>query len=90
VPTVAEAGAPGYELQAAGGIFAPAGTPKPILDRLYRESESVIRAPDMMAWTVANGSEVGTASPAEFITMIKQDYARYGALVKKLGIRPGE
>lgn len=90
VPTVAESGAPGYELQAAGGIFAPAGTPQPILDRLYRESESVVRSPDMTAWTVANGSEVGTASPQEFMAVIKRDYDRYGKLVKKLAIRADE
>jgi tripartite-type tricarboxylate transporter receptor subunit TctC len=90
VPTVAEAGAPGYELQATGGLFAPAATPKPILDKLYRASESTIRSPEMMAWTVANGSEVGTATPQEFMTMIRQDHARYGVLVKKLGIRAGE
>ena len=71
-------------------MFAPAATPKPILDKLYRASESTIRSPDMMAWTVANGSEVGTATPQEFMTLIRQDHARYGVLVKKLGIHAGE
>jgi tripartite-type tricarboxylate transporter receptor subunit TctC len=90
VPTVAESGAPGYELQAAGGLFAPAGTPKNIVDRLYRQSESVIRSPDMTAWTEANGSEVVAGSPQEFMAVIKRDYDRYGKLVKKLAIRADE
>jgi tripartite-type tricarboxylate transporter receptor subunit TctC len=81
VPTVAESGAPGYELQAAGGLFAPAATPKNIIDRLYRQSEIVIRTPDMTAWTEANGSEVVAGSPQEFMAVIKRDYDRYGKLV---------
>jgi tripartite-type tricarboxylate transporter receptor subunit TctC len=90
VPTVAESGAPGYELQAAGGLFAPASTPRDIVDRLYRQSESIIRSRDMTAWTEANGSEVVGGSPQEFMAVIKRDYDRYGKLVKKLGIRADE
>lgn len=90
VPTVAESGALGYELQAAGGLFAPAGTPKNILDRLYQQSESVIRSAAMTAWTEANGSEVVAGSPQEFMAVIKRDYERYGKLVKKLAIRADE
>jgi tripartite-type tricarboxylate transporter receptor subunit TctC len=89
-PTVAEFGFGGYEVQAAGGLVAPAGTPKSIIERLYRECLKVIRSPDMTAWTEANGSEVVAQSPEAFMARIRQDYESYGKLVKRLNIRAGE
>ena len=79
-------------LRVAGGrgLFAPAGTPKNIVDRLYRQSESIIRSRDMTGLTEANGSEVVAGSPQEFMAVIKRDYDRYGKVVKKLRIRADE
>jgi len=89
-PTVAESGFPGYEVQAAGGLFVPAGTPKAVIDRLYREILAVIKSPEMVAWTEAAGSEVVAAPPEVFTARLKADSEFYGKLIKRLGIRAGE
>lgn len=86
-PTVAEQGFAGYEVQAAGGLFVPAGTSKAIIDQLYRALLEVFKSPEMLAWTEAAGSEVVAAPPEVFTARLAADSEFYGKLVKRLGIR---
>lgn len=89
-PTLAESGMPGYEVQAAGGLVAPAGTPPGVIDRLYKASLDAMKTPALIAWTEANGSEIVAASPDAFMTRIKRDYEAYGKIVQRLGLRAND
>ena len=88
VPAIAEAGFPGYELVAFGGLVAPAGTPREIRARLHAALARSMTPAVRERWA-ANGVEIaGSESPDQFTAFIRQETARYGRLVKDLGIKP--
>ena len=88
VPTVAEQGYPGFEAALWLGIMAPAGTPKPVVDRLHRELVAIVATPEFKAAMDANGAEpISSASPDEFTTMLRGETDRYTKLVKGIGIK---
>ena len=88
VPTVAEQGYAGFEAALWLGVFAPAGTPKPVVDRLYREIAALVATPEFKAAMDANGAEaLASASPEQFTTMLRGEVDRYTKIVKKLGIK---
>jgi tripartite-type tricarboxylate transporter receptor subunit TctC len=88
VPTVAEAGVPGYEFQAWFGIVAPAATPAPILDRLNAEFNRVLSAADVRDRLLNEGGmqPVG-GSAAQFAALIAREKEHWGKLVKETGAR---
>jgi len=87
VPTVAEAGVPGYEATIWLGIMAPAGTPKAVIDRLNAEVTKVVSQPDVKkAWN-EQGAEPLTMSPAEFEKYLNADIAKWAKIVKISGAR---
>jgi tripartite-type tricarboxylate transporter receptor subunit TctC len=86
IPTIAEAGVPGFESANWYGYSAPAKTPKPIMDRLYREFAAVIKSPEISQKLVAQGNDVVASTPAEFAKQIEADRKRWGSLGRKLGI----
>ena len=82
VPTIAEQGLPGFELAGWMGLFVPAGTPRPIIDRLYRESKIAIEAPDL-ASRLANLALTPVAStPAEFDRVYKADREKFERIIR--------
>lgn len=83
-PTVAEAGVPGYEFRAWVGVFAPAGTPKAIVDRLNAEIKKALESPDIKL----DAFEPWYMTPEQTAVRIKSDYDKYGRLVKLVGIKP--
>lgn len=86
-PTIAEAGVPGYEMSPWIGVFAPAGTPRPIIDRLHAEITRVLRMPDI-AQSLSNQSlEPLFESTNEFNTRIRADYEKYGKLIQLAGAK---
>jgi tripartite-type tricarboxylate transporter receptor subunit TctC len=87
VPTVKEAMANGFELNAWIGIVAPAGTPQEIVTRLNAEIVRILRDPAMRERIGGDGSEVLTTTPEEFAALIKADVAQWAEIVKKAGIR---
>ena len=87
LPTVAAAGLPGYEYVSMHGIFAPAGTPAPIIARLNREIVQYINGADAKERILKAGAEVAGGTPAEFAATIKSDMARMGKVIKDAGIR---
>lgn len=87
VPTVAATGLPGYEAATIYGLFAPAKTPQPIIDRLNQESVRALQAADLKSRMLASGSEVVGSTSAEFIAVIKADIAKMSKVIKEAGIR---
>jgi tripartite-type tricarboxylate transporter receptor subunit TctC len=69
------------------GVLAPAGTPKPIIDRLNKELVSIVATPDFKTMMENNGAEPISNSPDQFATMIKSEVERYTKVVKAIGIK---
>ncbi|MGE5093847.1 MAG: tripartite tricarboxylate transporter substrate binding protein [Betaproteobacteria bacterium] len=87
VPTAAEAGLPNYEVTTWYGILAPAGTPRPIVNKLNAEIVRVMRAPDLQERFAATGTEPRTSTPEEFADFIKQEIAKWGKVVRQAGLK---
>ena len=87
VPTVAEAGLPGFEYTAWNGNFAPARTPRAIVLKLNGDIRTALAAPDVVQRLSNLGSEPAGGTPEEFAAYLKQDYARWSAVVKAAGIK---
>ncbi len=87
VPTVAEAGLPGYEAGSWNGIVAPARTSHAIVTLLNREIVKMLKAPDTMEWFSSQGSDPGGSTPDEFARFIKSEIEKWSRVVKTVGIR---
>jgi tripartite-type tricarboxylate transporter receptor subunit TctC len=87
VPTIAESGLSGYEYQGWVGITAPAGTPRPIIDRLYREISAITGSAEGRAWFAEFGAEPGNDPPDDVLAAIRAEHAKWGAIIRDAGIR---
>jgi len=87
VPTVAEAGLPGFEYVAWNGNFAPAGTPTALVNRLSADIRRALAAPDVVQRLASLGSEPGGNTPAEFAAYVKADHARWARVVQTVGLK---
>jgi tripartite-type tricarboxylate transporter receptor subunit TctC len=87
VPTIAESGYPGYEATNWYAYLAPAGTPKPILDRLHRELVQALTAPDVRAQLDKQGVEAKPGTPEELRKYMEREYATWGRVVKEANIQ---
>ncbi len=85
VPTLAEAGLAGYEISSWQAVFAPAGTPRAIVDRLHAEIAKILRMPDIAKRLGDMGLELSGMPPAELAALIKADLPRLGKVVKDSG-----
>ncbi|BCN40430.1 MFS transporter [Alicycliphilus denitrificans] len=85
VPTIAEAGVPGYEAMSWFGMFAPAATPKPVLDKLNAALVKVLNQPDVKKKIAEQGGDVVAETPAQFAAFIKAESAKWGKVVKESG-----
>src|SRR2546423_2566656 len=86
VPTIVEQGFRGLELTGWLGMFAPAGTPAPIVDRLNSELTTILRRPEIVERFRDGGSDVTTTTPREFAELIRNDYRRWAEIISRLGI----
>lgn len=86
VPTMAEAGLPGYEIVSWQAIFAPAGTPMPIVNKLATEIGKILHQPDMKARLASMGVEPSGAGPAELASFQKSEVAKWAQLIKSANI----
>jgi tripartite-type tricarboxylate transporter receptor subunit TctC len=82
---MAESGLAGYELGSWQAVFAPAGTPRPVIDRLYAEIEKILKSPDMARRLGELGLDVSAMPPAELGALVRSDMARLGKIVKDSG-----
>ena len=87
VPTIAEAGVPGYEATQWYGVLAPAGTPRPIVTRLNQEIIKALQTPQMKERLAADGAEPFPSTPEEFSAFIKEEIARWAPVIKAADIR---
>ena len=88
VPTIAEAGVPGYETTIWLGIMAPAGTPKAIVDKLNAEVNKAIDRPDVKAAWDKQGAVPMVMTPAEFDAYLRKDIEKWAQVVKAAGFAP--
>jgi tripartite-type tricarboxylate transporter receptor subunit TctC len=88
VPTIDEAGVPGYECANWIGLVAPAGTPAPIIARLHAELTAVQDSPEAKKSFVGEGAEVVRMSSAEFGQFIASELKKWGKVVKDAGMKP--
>ena len=85
VPTIAEAGLPGYSMDAWIGSFAPAKTPKAIVDRLHDEFNKILKRPEFGKLMADQGVEPWPATQQEFVAQMKSDYEKYQKVFKIIG-----
>jgi tripartite-type tricarboxylate transporter receptor subunit TctC len=88
IPTIAEQGMPGYAALQWFGVFAPAGTPQPIVDRLQREIAKGLSQPQTKQRLAHQGAEPGGNTPAEFAAFLKQETEKWTAVAKAAKITP--
>ncbi len=82
VPTIAEAGVPGYEVVGWYGLAAPAGTPQPVVAKIHSDFAAVLHAPDLRDKLAAEGAEAVGSKPEEFGAFIKSEIEKWGKVVK--------
>ena len=90
IPTMREAGVPGYDEAGSDlwfGAFAPAGTPKPIVDRLHAELVKALATPEVSERIRAQAYDTWTLSPEEFAAFLRTDHAKWGKVVKLAGAK---
>jgi tripartite-type tricarboxylate transporter receptor subunit TctC len=87
VPTSAEAGLPGFESGLNYGLLAPAGTPRPIIDRLNRALRAGVDTPEVRMRIDADGGDPMPSTPEEYTKDIEQEDQRWGALIRKLNLK---
>jgi len=88
VPTMAEAGLPGYETSTWGGLLAPAGTPKPVVARLAAETTRILALPDVKQRLTDAGVEPVGGTPEQFSAFITQEMGKWAKVAKEAGIQP--
>lgn len=87
VPTIAQAGLPGYEVESWFGVFAPAGTPKLLIDRLHAELVKALAMPDVRQKLEEQGADIVGSSPEQFAAHVKREIAKWAKVVKASGAR---
>jgi tripartite-type tricarboxylate transporter receptor subunit TctC len=87
VPTIAEAGVPGYEMSPWIGVFAPAGTARPVIERLNAEINKALKLPDVAQSLSGQALDPWTSTPEEFAARLKTDYDKYAQLIKLTGAK---
>ena len=90
VPTLAEAGYPGFEMSTWYGLFVTGGTPKPIVDRLAAELDRILKLPDVQARLRGLGGEPGAITVEQFAEMNRAEYERMGKLIRDNNIKAEE
>jgi tripartite-type tricarboxylate transporter receptor subunit TctC len=85
VPTIAEAGVPGFEATVWLGLLAPPGTPREVVQRLNAEVVRVLAAPEAKRLMASAGVEVATSSPEEFGRLLQSEFERWGKVVRETG-----
>lgn len=87
LPTLGESGLPGYDISSWFGLFAPANTPAPVVDKIYRETAKALQSPDVRERFSREGAEPVASTPADFGAYVRSEFAKYAKLVKDTGIK---
>jgi tripartite-type tricarboxylate transporter receptor subunit TctC len=86
VPSIAET-VPGYDLSVWFAIAAPAGTPRPIIEKIRAAAIGALSEPSVVEVFARDGAEIATTTPEELQAIMRTDYAKYGALIKSLNLK---
>jgi tripartite-type tricarboxylate transporter receptor subunit TctC len=87
LPTVAEAGVPGFEANNWNGFLVPAKTPRPIIDRLNKELTAVLNSPDIKEALFKQGLDAAPGTPEEFGAYMRSEMAKWAKVIKAAGIK---
>ena len=87
-PTVAESGLPGYEAVAWYGVFAPAGTPQDVVQKLNADIVRIVQAPDVRELMLKQGATSYATSPEAFAGVVRRDVAKWSKIVRESGAKP--
>ncbi len=87
VPTMQEAGVPGFDVSSWFALMAPTGTPRPIIDRLYRETEAIMRPGGAREGIANNDVELQSSTPAELGDRIRNEFQVWDKIIRDTGIR---
>lgn len=85
LPTISEAGLPGYDMDAWMGLFAPAGMPKDLIEKLSTETARVLQMPEVIQQLAMQGAEPRILTPEQFAKRMIEDHEKYGRLIKLTG-----
>ena len=88
VPTISEAGLPGYEVSGWYGVIGPAGVPKPLVARINQEINNILKVPEMRDHLSKEGAEPRTGTPEEYAATMASDLQKWAKVVKAAGIKP--
>jgi len=88
LPSLSEAGIPGYDVTSYAALFAPAGTPKEIVDRLNAEVQKIIANPDAKARIAVTGFDAFSGPPETLASFVQSELVNWGKLIKDAGIEP--
>ena len=87
VPTLSEAGVPGYELSTWFGMLVPVQTPKPVVERLLAETRAALKSRDVNQSLVSQGGEPGGQPSAEFAAYFQSEIRKWAGVIKNAGIK---
>ena len=87
IPTISEAGLKGYESEGWHGLFTPAGTPRPAIDRLFKEISTLLRDPKINTLLAAGGAEPVGMPPDEFGKALHREIEKWAKVVKTSGMK---
>ena len=87
LPTIAEAALPGYDASVWFGVFAPVGTPRPVIDRLHGEILKALQTQDLKSRMVAMGTDVSGMGPDDFSAYVRKEIPKWANLVKAAGVK---
>ena len=88
LPTVAEAGLKGYEANNWNGFFVPAGTPRPIINRLNKELSAALLAADIKDFLFKQGLDAAPGTPEQFAKYMKSEFAKWTKVIQAAGLKP--
>ncbi len=87
VPTMAQAGLPAFEMSGWSGMFAPAGTPKYIIDNISGEMARILASPEIAELLSSQGLEPFISNPEQFAALLRSDMVRFAKLIKDANIK---
>ena len=87
VPTLAETGLTGYEISSWFGLFVPASTPAAVVDKLFKETNRVLKSPDVIERFAKEGAEPVGSTPADFNNYVRTEFVKYNKVIKDNGIK---
>lgn len=87
LPSIAESGLPGYELMSWHGMFAPAGTPQPVVTKVHGVVVGALKSQDVRERFASQGAEAVGSAPAEFARFLRNDIEKLGKLIRAAGIK---